>query len=432
MMNILKNIKIFKESSSESNKKDFILAKRMVEIILYLIAAIQLFQEFSSSRYFDQFLIILSMTGMCVYAFGTYRWYSYTVENFETEYYTGHKEMMDFHTNFIASMFIPMMFLFHTDSDIFNGTSLWDLDSMKLIILMIAFISLLYYRFLVYLSKRYGNKISSDEEYEDSISGIKYYIRLLNMSYVGFLIDIVLCMLNLYLVISMEWKNVYFSKVTFDTFFTLFICIYVLFFINDKKHIALYVTIAVAISSVSYSFYMQFSETRYHDFGTVDYICDAPLKNTENTYVDIACRFETDENSKGVYKCYMTLFEKKDDGLEVVEEAIAYGNYEAIEYKNSFFQWQDRLSDTYIKKKKLNKGEKPLSFRIIDEVIEYDENGRLKEFITGNKNKKTNFDDQVTEPLIIGDGYIEFRGNRLDKIDEIFTYIDEKFDNIKK
>lgn len=79
---------------------------------------------------------------MCVYACGAFKWYCYTMDNFETEYYTGHKEMMDFHSNFIASMFIPMIFLFHTDNDIFNGTTLWDLNSMKLTMLMIAFVSL--------------------------------------------------------------------------------------------------------------------------------------------------------------------------------------------------------------------------------------------------------------------------------------------------
>lgn len=431
-MAVFKKFKIFKDASSESNKKDFILAKRMVEIILYIIAAVQLFQEFSSSRYFDQFLIILSMTGMIVYACGAFKWYCYTMDNFDTEYYNGHKEMMDFHSHFVGSVAIPMIFLFNTDGDIFIGTTLWDLNSMKLIILLIAFVSMLYYRFLVYVSKRYGEKITSDEEYEDSYNGIKCYNRLIDMSYVGFVIDLILCMLNYFLVVNMKWKNTYFFNVTTEIFFTISICIYVLFFIRDKKHIALYVAIAIAFSSAVYSFYMQFSQVRYHNFGNVDYACKTILKNTDDTYIDIACRFETDENNKGVYKCYMCLFKKQGEDLKIVEEAIAYGKYEAIEYKNSFFQWQDRASDTYIVKKRLDKGEKPVAFRIIDEVIECDENGELKLFINGEKNKKTNFDDQVTEPLIVGDGYIDFRGNKLEKTNEIFDYIDGKFDNINK
>ena len=124
-------LKIFRDFSSENNKKDFILARRIIEIILYLTASIQLFQEFSDSRYFDQFMIILSNIGMYVFYFGALKKTLCIIENFETEYYIGQKEMMDFHNNFIASMFIPMIFIFKTDERIFTGTSLWDLDSMK-------------------------------------------------------------------------------------------------------------------------------------------------------------------------------------------------------------------------------------------------------------------------------------------------------------
>lgn len=88
---------------------------------------------------------------------------------------------------------------------------------------------------LGFVSKRYGEKITSDESYEDSYSGIKYYNSLLNLSYIGFVIDLVLCMFNLWLVTGMEWKNFYFFKVTFDTFFILFACVFVSFLSMTKS-----------------------------------------------------------------------------------------------------------------------------------------------------------------------------------------------------
>ncbi len=426
-----KMIKIFRESSSENNKKDFILAKRIVEIILYLIASIQLFQEFSDSRYFDQFLIILTMTGMFVFICGALKKYSYTADNFEVEYHNGQKEMMDFHNNFIASMFIPMIFLFNTDNVIFTGTSLWDLNSMKLIILMIAFISVLYYRFLVFFSKRYSEKIKTDEEFEESNQGIRYYNHLLYLSGLGLLIDLALFLLNFYLVDSMEWKNVYFSNVTIVTYSLLFLCVFVLFFISDKKRIVLIITIAITLVSVLYSSYMQFSEVKPYDFGTTDYTNFYKFDDEDKTYVRVACRFETDESNKGVYKYYMALYEDDGDNLRFIEEAYAYGNYEAVEFKNSFFEWQDRASDIYYQKKNLEKGEKPVSFEIINEVVECKEESPLKEYIDSQKHTKLNFDDKETDSIIVGDDCITFRGNKLEKTDEIYSYIDKELDNIK-
>lgn len=424
-------LKIFKDFSAKNNKKDFILASRIIEIILYLTASIQLFQEFSDSRYFDQFMIILSCLGMYVFYFGALKKMFYIIENFETEYYIGQKEMMDFHNNFIASMFIPMIFLFKTNEGIFTGTSLWDLDSMKKIILLITFCSLVYYRFLVFYAKRYSEKIKSNEEYEDSDNGRQYYKGLSWLSIFGFIIDAVLCYLNGELFSSMEWKNNFFANTTINIYLLLLLCAVVLFFINDKKRIVLSILLTLSVSYIAYSSYMQFSEVKTYNFGTADYTDYLIFDKETNKYADVTCHFGTDENNNGVFKYYILLLEKTEEGYKFIEEAFASGNYESTEYKNTFWEWQDRDSDTYFRKKDLEKGEKPVSFKISNEKVKCEKGGFLEEYIDSKQYIKVNFYDEKTDCVIVGDGYINFRGITLEKSDKLEGYLDKKFERAK-
>lgn len=424
-------LKLFRGFSSENNKKDFILARRIIEIILYLTASIQLFQEFSDSRYFDQFMIILSNTGMYVFFFGAFKKMLYSIENFETEYYIGQKEMMDFHNNFIASMFIPMIFIFKTDERIFTGTSLWDIDSMKKIILMITFCSLIYYRFLVFYAKRYSEKIKTNEEYEVSDNGRRYYNGLLYLSIFGFLLDVCLCVLNNELFNSMEWKNNFFANTTLYIDLLLLLCVLVLFFINDKKRIVLSVLLTITVSSIGYSSYMQFSEVKTYNFGTADYTDYLIFDKETNKYADVTCHFGVDENNNKVFKYYILLLEKTKEGYKFIEEAFASGNYEAVEYKNTFSEWQDRDSDTYFLKKDLEKGEKPVSFKITNEKVKCEKGGLLEEYIDSKNYIKLNFYDEKTDSVIVGDGYINFRGNILEKSDRLEGYLDKMFERAK-
>lgn len=423
-------IKIFKEDIPENNKKDFLLARRLGEIILYLVAAIQLFQEFSDSMYFIQLLIILTMTGAYIFVFGSVKKYCYMVDKYNDDFLTGHKEMMDFHSNFIASLFIPMVFLFNTDNGVFSGTSLWDLKTMKLIILAVSFVSLVYYRFLVFLAGKYIEKTKSDKEYEESDRGINHYNVLVDMLWVGLIIDGILVLLNFWLVSSMEWNNFYFSDVTLDVAMCLMLCVIILFWINDKKRIILCIMIVITVLDISYNSYMQFSEVKTYSFGVSDYNHFYKVDGEEKRYLDINCRFETDENNKGIYKCYMILFADVEGGLDIIEEAVAYGNYEAIRYKNSFFEWQDREKDVFIEKKKLDAGEIPVKFKIINEVVECKEDSFLKKYIDNDRHLNEN-DNKETEILIIGKDYINFRGNKLEKIEEADEFIDGVFDGIK-
>ena len=424
-------LKIFRDFSSENNKKDFILARRIIEIILYLTASIQLFQEFSDSRYFDQFMIILSNIGMYVFYFGALKKTLCIIENFETEYYIGQKEMMDFHNNFIASMFIPMIFIFKTDERIFTGTSLWDLDSMKKIILLITFCSLIYYRFLVFYAKRYSEKIKINEEYEGSDNVSRYYNGLSWLSIFGFIIDAVLCYLNGELFSSMEWKNNFFANTTLYIDLLLLLCVLVLFFINDKKRIVLSVLLTITVSFIGYSSYMQFSEVKTYNFGTADYTDYLIFDKETNKYADVICHFGVDENNNGIFKYYILLLEKTEEGYKIIEEAFASGNYEAIEYKNTFSEWQDRDSDTYFRKKDLEKGEKPVSFKITNEKVKCEKGGLLEKYIDSKQYVKVNFYDEKTDSVIVGDGYINFRGNILEKSDRLEGYLDKMFERAK-
>ena len=135
----------------------------------------------------------------------------------------------------------------------------------------------------------------------------------------------------------------------------------------------------------------------------------------------------------GVYKYYLALHEStgEDDELKFVEDAYAYGRYEATEFKNTFFKWEDRDSDVYYNKKQIEDGEIPVSIAISNEVVECGENSKLKEYIENNGYVKTNFDDKTTDSVIVGKDYIDFRFNRLEKSDDLPNYVILAFDEMK-
>ena len=150
-----------------------------------------------------------------------------------------------------------------------------------------------------------------------------------------------------------------------------------------------------------------------------------------NKYADVICHFGVDENNNGIFKYYILLLEKTEEGYKIIEEAFASGNYESTEYKNTFSEWQDRDSDTYFRKKDLEKGEKPVSFKITNEKVKCEKGGLLEKYIDSKDYIKVNFYDEKTDSVIVGDGYINFRGNTLEKSDRLEGYLDKMFERAK-
>ena len=79
----------------------------------------------------------------------------------------------------------------------------------------------------------------------------------------------------------------------------------------------------------------------------------------------------------------------------------------------------------------MEKGEKPVSFKITNEKVKCEKGGLLEEYIDSKQYVKVNFYDEKTDSVIVGDGYINFRGNTLEKSDRLEGYLDKMFERAK-
>lgn len=92
----------------ENTSKGFSVSKVFVEIVLFLILAIQLVQEFYENAYFSYLTIALSYSGAVVYFFGST--YKYMASMSKENIYQDMVEIRDFYDTFLGSILIPMIF----------------------------------------------------------------------------------------------------------------------------------------------------------------------------------------------------------------------------------------------------------------------------------------------------------------------------------
>lgn len=219
----------FKPFTNENAEKNFILAKRLMEIILFLILAIQLFEEFVENNYFTHFTIILSHVGAVVFVLGMLN--KYMSSNAEDRIYQDQTDIVSFYDNFLGSILIPMIFLYDIDNVIFNDATVKNLDLAKQIILVVAFVSAVFSRFILRLADKY-----SQQFYKQPEKGGRSFDIILILNYFNAILNFLLCCFFWYLSISMKWKNAFSGEAIFVAALIIIICVMMPFYFENKKH----------------------------------------------------------------------------------------------------------------------------------------------------------------------------------------------------
>ena len=229
----------------ENTSKGFSVSKVFVEIVLFLILAIQLVQEFYENAYFSYLTIALSYSGAVVYFFGST--YKYMASMSKENIYQDMVEIKDFYDTFLGSILIPMIFLFDVDNVIFKSVSIKHLLLFKQIILILAFLSAIFNRYILRMAQKYTQRIYKNNEYKNSPNGMFNFELILALNALNSALNFVLFCIFWYVAISFKWVNSLLGQATGVFAFMLTLCVLIYMGVEDKKHIRLILSITATV-----------------------------------------------------------------------------------------------------------------------------------------------------------------------------------------
>ncbi len=229
----------------ENTSKGFSVSKTFIEIVLFMMLAIELVQEFYENNYFSYLTIALSYSGAVVYFFGST--YKYMASMSEENIYQDMVEIKDFYDTFLGSILIPMIFIFDVDNVIFKSVSIKHLLLFKQILLILAFFSAIFNRYILRMSQRYTQRILKKSEYKNSPNGVANFEFILALNALNSALNFVLFWIFWYVAASFKWVDSLLGQATGVFAFMLTMCILIYMGIEDKKHIRLTISIAATV-----------------------------------------------------------------------------------------------------------------------------------------------------------------------------------------
>ena len=245
---------VYKQFTPENAEKNFIYAKQLTEIILFLILALQLFEDFFENICFPQFTIILSHVGVVICLLGMLCKYMSSMHSGRIEH--DQAELVSFYDSFLGSILIPMILLYDVDDVIFKATTISNLELVKHIILIAAFISAVFSRFILYLADKFSKRTSLDASYMKSKFGIDHGEIIAILNYLNSIINFLLCLAFWYLSICMKWKDDLWGEAVMSISLALIICTVIPFYYEDRKRLYLTIAIIGTIGVCAYYTYM--------------------------------------------------------------------------------------------------------------------------------------------------------------------------------
>jgi len=234
-----------KPFTHENCMKGFSLAKHLTEIILFLILAIQLVEEFFEFFYFTHITIILSNFATFIFIFGIS--YKYMTSISEDKIYVDQSEIVSYYDNFLGSILIPMVFLFDMDNGIFIDTTIKNLDLAKTMILIVAFVSAFFSRFILRLAEKYSLQTGLDDTYKKSPKGSNRFDVILVLNGFNGMLNFVLCCFFWYISMCMKWANDAIGSAVLGITLMMCMCAAIAFFFEDKKHIRLIIAVIITV-----------------------------------------------------------------------------------------------------------------------------------------------------------------------------------------
>lgn len=178
--------------SKEIKKNELVRIKKAMDICLYIITLLQIFQEFGGRRYFNYTTLTLSIIE-CVLFFYGHILISVIYHAVGEINLTAYNTLTEFHNTFVTGLIIPMIFIF-TDIGL-TATNALTYDIIKKASIAVILPGLGMYRLILmlagYLKKRSADK-AREASYAKTLSLLLILPAIFDSLTVG-------CMLLLYI-----------------------------------------------------------------------------------------------------------------------------------------------------------------------------------------------------------------------------------------
>ncbi len=242
-----------KPLTKENCEKNFSLAKHLMEIILFVILAIQLMEEFYDCVLFVPLTVVLSHVGTCVFLLGILN--KFLCMNSESTIYRDQREVVNYHDNFLGSILVPMIFLYDVDSLIFDATAVSNLELIKQILLVAAFISAVFSRITLRFSEKHFKLIGSEQPKEQSGKILSNFEKVIVLNYCNSILNFVLCCAFWSLSLDMKWKNALSGDAVMGVTLLTIWCVILSTCFEEKKRIRFFISLAITIAVSIYFAY---------------------------------------------------------------------------------------------------------------------------------------------------------------------------------
>lgn len=391
--------------------------KGYMEIVLFLLTAIEILCEFFATKYFDYVILSLSFLECGLFIYGylliirTHR----RNELFAPKY----DLLAEFHNTFMTSIIVPMIFVFSDSNTSFENTRISNVDLLKKISIVLVLLAIFYFK----VTQRAVKRSAESGVTEDKIP--VHNRRTLLYFYSGFFLDIV-AMLSLFMLFfGLLYKDE--RTATFSALFAILILFnfIVLLRIEEKKHIFKIIFLAITVLYILLGIYDIYIEksTRPYTLKAADYSYFHEYEDgqTLNQY----CRFEEGENGKTILK-YAMIY---NDSEGVEHTGCSVYELTAIRPSKGIFRWYDTAANVVIGRNEVSEQETPVVISVTREATESTEDFPLMKYLENENYVYEGEDKDEREWLIDGDGYILFRNTRLEKTDSLPDAAEKLFED---
>lgn len=371
---------------------------RIVSILdagVFLIMLIQILQEFVSVIYLNYLLVFIGLTALFLFLFGRTLLMKIYIKEQGNEL-DNWESTMSYHSNFILSVFVPMVFFFDADIISFAGARLTNVVLLKEILILLAFLSLLLYKFI---RRRLKQTTSKKAKF---------------LCHIAFYYDIFLFYSIFTLVLGMANKDERLATFLLCAAITLSLTLAIPLFVTDKKKLlqTLFFSLFVIFTSfMLYEQYLSKMDTSY-DFQPSVYCTSKELSENK---LEIYCHF-TDSVPNERLTFYFLFREENSD---ILCHAVAEYEFLPHKWREGIFTWYDSSFITKLRKKDIVKNAVPIELCHLTETISYspDFPEAYKKYVEGTDYIYSGIEDHTTDLfLFIGNDRSWFRGFTLEKI----------------
>ncbi len=408
-------VEIVKHFNDEERNNELARIKSYIDIGLFVVTAVQIYQEFFYNYYLDYVVMLITgiETGLFIYGYLM----MYRMLARKRKLVSGSFELFtEFHNSFLTSMIVPLIFLFTKENTTFENTRIPDVEILKKSCILLIFVTIGFYRVLPMIAKKY-EKIMLDGENEQlnkkCLTRVGIYLVFL------YLLDIIIVASVYMLLMGMLLREEIIATLIFGlSILITYIIVFKHRITDEKKTLKRVIIGSLCLLSFvlgvvgTYNIYLV-KNVREYEIPSGKYHCSMPHRVAGN--VDLYCSFD-----ESIMKYCITY--TNEEG-EMQFDGVYECEYKAILPANGILRWYDIDGKSYISKGVLENGETPIVIEVINEALKLSEGCPYEEFLSNENYSHKGDNGREREWLFFEEECLHMRGETLEKVEAFPTKI---------